>query len=200
MGDKVDEIRREHFGVSDDGLRVVEGDVVRATKDELHVKKGERYEVLQVAPDGWLDLLGVPHWYASGIFRVCFDEGGEGDTPTDEAGEMQDAKQDRADSEEQDLERQRMMLVDGFPGEWEWSDSNDRWLQWVHDGRTHVVAYAEETPYGKGYMGCLAVVMGQDNVKLLEASVQGWDFYEVARALKPKAERLVACLEGLGDE
>jgi hypothetical protein len=109
------------------------------------------------------------------------------------------AKQDCADSEEQDRERQRMMLVDGFPGEWRWEGGEWRLLL-VDDGWAYPINALIHGEDGIAVVGSIVTGSARDAHQLPNTQVLGDTFYEVARALKPKAERLVACLEGLGDE
>jgi hypothetical protein len=109
----------------------------------------------------------------------------------------EDKRPMQPDTRDEDRERQRMMLVDGFPGEWEWDRSVYAWHLSLRDSLVGVDA--EVCKQGDGWTG-VPVLSRAAKLVVEDSRVYGETPYEVARALKPKAERLVACLEGLSGE
>jgi hypothetical protein len=127
----------------------------------------------------------------------CFKCGGTGTRQGDESESSN--KREQPDTRDEDLERQRMMLVDGFPGEWLWEGGEWRLLL-LDDGWSYPINALIHGEDGTAVVGSIVTGSARDGHQLPNTQVLGDTFYEVARALKSKAERLVACLEGLDDE
>jgi hypothetical protein len=251
MTDKVDEIRREHFGVSDE-YRAVQPDDKHNALIEAVIQSGAELKALQDRADSE-EMSRNPRdpvdcacgevidpGYYAGICTDCgrrYDHNtadgsvrfSEPDEPTytckqDEESEMptDPAQPDTRDEDREhwadgladvctDManemqrmtdemrERQRMMLVDGFPGEWK-QVSNYWFLRLPTKTKALVKVYRDDELW-HGMIKLDHHWISQEKVTISESVVVGYkSAYKVARALKPKAERLVACLEGLGDE
>jgi hypothetical protein len=104
-----------------------------------------------------------------------------------------------------DRERQRMMLVDGWQGDWqpgdEWGDA--AWRLAVQErvpGGSLIIARVYHCKVNRGTdheWGGVLQVQGKEDVDIDDSRVFGPTPFEVADALRPKGEALAEVLEGM---